>query len=128
MAIVKYTIEKENELWYTNADLSETSDVPILAWLFTKDEAVSILKSEAVVYRIEKMCVENLTVLDNIVQAVHDKAWGEHETWDDFSNRIKESVVKNCRDVVEDAISRATIEWDIEDYCAEEVIRRCAKE
>ena len=128
MATVKYTIEQENELWYTKADLSETSDVPILAWLFTKEEAVSILKSEAVVYRIEKMCVENETVLDNIVQAVHDKAWGKHESWDDFSNRIKESVVKNCRDVVEDAISRAKIEWDIEDVCAEEVIRRCAKE
>ncbi len=119
----KYIIEKEHEVYYTNREMTEASDVILDAFLFTEEEFRSIVIVEGI-YRTTSISAVSDVVLGIIADVLLDEDINpkENETPAEFIDRMKEFMKAHCQEIVDNAISQSKIVWDIEKHCVETVL------
>ena len=119
----KYIIEKEQEVYYTNREMTKVSDVMLEAFLFTEVEVRSIVIDERI-YRITSISAVSDVALENIAEEMQDadiSPRGE-ETPNEFVDRMIEFMKAHCQEIVDKAIGQSEKVWDIEKNCAEKVL------
>lgn len=126
----KYIIEKGLDIWYTNPELSETSDSFFDAYLFSFSEVAHILQTHKSSFlRVERITADGNTVIENLLGAVEQSgAWKKGETWHDFYTGWKDFISEKCQDIIEEALSHSRIIEDIENQCLDEIIKRRSNE